>query len=156
MQRSLKVKSVVTLYQKFNVTRSTIYGESFILASKSTHKKPLFWSYATLLCSFPIGTNSTQVLSKTEILIESTSVFVLTNFMSKKIFIDTMITLTASILTLLHLEIINLAIRRQKKKTLSALISLCEEWHIEAIKNKNDPYFRQIYCFTSRIPKFQL
>jgi len=35
---AVKVKSALALYQKFNVTRSTICVESFILVSKSAHK----------------------------------------------------------------------------------------------------------------------
>ena len=39
---------MVALYQKFNVARSTICVEGFILAPKSAHKAP-FWPYAALL-----------------------------------------------------------------------------------------------------------
>ena len=35
---SLKLKSALALYQKFDVTRSTIFMESFTLISKTAHK----------------------------------------------------------------------------------------------------------------------
>ena len=45
---SLKVKSALALYQKFNVIRSTIEVQNFIVALKSAHKAP-FCSYATVV-----------------------------------------------------------------------------------------------------------
>jgi len=45
LQRSPMVKSKVALYQKINVTRSTIYVENFILVSETGQG----WYYATLL-----------------------------------------------------------------------------------------------------------
>jgi len=84
---------------------------------QKVHTKPLFWSYAALLCSFLLIQIAHKFFQKLQYWLKVLqSLIVLTNFMNKKIFIDTTITLTASILTLLHSEIINLAIRRQKKK----------------------------------------
>ena len=48
---AVKVKSALALYQKFNVTRSTICVESFILVSKSAHKASFLALYTALLSS---------------------------------------------------------------------------------------------------------
>ena len=55
LQRSLKVKFALALYQNLNVTRSTICVESFTLVSKSAQKAPFLAFAALLIASLRIS-----------------------------------------------------------------------------------------------------